>query len=316
MSFFIICAFIAIALLFTAYKLFGSDSTQSTVVEPHQEDLEPKSQAGFVKVDMTDATTISIALVLDSFIRFKNQNRVKGIEIVQEPKNNRYCYYSCHLGEDDQQNDRKIQLNLALNDKTLNFEHVYNLWLKQTNDSIEGIEFELMWSEANSSMEQAFQDYKRFMQDLLDLGCQNYFDLDDIRYKKEDYSKMLASGNHTNLAPDLIQFDEFKAVLESEDFLSLDSYFYLGDFEISICYNYDYSATFEIRYLASIYSALSSFGADDLDLDELSIHEKQIKLENYREECLQFRREEEEEIKQAGFEVDENYQDPFIAFKM
>ncbi len=56
------------------------------------------------------------------------------------------------------------------------------------------------------------------MQDVFDLGCQNYFGLDDIRYKKEDYNKILTSGDHTCLAPDLIQFDEFKSVLESEDF--------------------------------------------------------------------------------------------------
>lgn len=316
MSFFIICAFIAIALLFTAYKLFGSNSTHS-VVKPNQEDLEPKSQLGFFKVDLTDATTISIALVQDSFIRFKNQNRVKNIETVKEPKNNRYCFYRCDLAiENFKKPERRLRLNLELDGRTLNFDNVYHLALSQANEMIEGVEFELRWSEANSSMEQAFQDYKRFMQELIDFGCQNYFGLDDIRFKKEDYSKILASGDHTNLAPDLIQFDEFKAVLESEDFLSLDSYFYLGDFEISISYNSDYSATFEIRYLASIYSALSSFGADDLYLDELSIHEKQIKLANYREECLQARKEEEEEIKQAGFEIDENYQDPVIQFKI
>jgi hypothetical protein len=316
MSFFIILAFTAIALFFIAFKLFGSNSTHSAVVEPHQEHHESICLSGFAKVDLTDATTISITLVRDSFIRFKNQNRVKGVETVQEPQNNRYCYYSCNLGEDDLQNDRKIQLNLELNDKTLNFEHVYNLLLKQTNDSIEEVEFELVWSKANSTLEQAFQDYKRFMQDLLDLGCQNYFGPEDIRYKKEDYNKILASGDHTCLAPDLIQFDEFKSVLESEKFRTLDSYFYMGDFEISISYNRDYSATFEIRYLASIYSALSYFGTDDLYLDELSINEKQIKLENYREECSRARKEEEEEIKQAGFEVDEDYKDPFIQFKI
>ena len=314
MSFFIILAYIVVAILFTAYKLFGSNITQSAVVEAQQENQEPKSRSGFVKVDLTDASTVVISLAQDSFIRFKNQNRVKGVETVQEPKNNRYCYYACNFGDDPY--ERNTELNLELNGKTLKFDNVYDLSLKQTNEIIEGIEFEQRWSKANSSLEDAFQDYKRFMQDLFDLGCQNYFGLDDIRYKKEDYNKILASGDHTCLAPDLIQFDEFKSVLESEDFLSLDSYFYVGDFEISIFYNRDYSATFEIRYLASIYSALSFYGADDLYLDELSINEKQIKLEKYREECLLGRKEEEEEIKKAGFEVDEGYNDPFIQFKI
>lgn len=306
-----------IVLFIVLFKLWRPKSRDKKVADVAQSNDEVKSIPGAVNVNLGDASQLDLSLALDGFSQFQQINNVIHSSIEQVAQLNRYCFYRCtHETEQNSSNPRKVILNLKLNDQKITFHNVYNICLKQTNETIEIVEFEQRWSQADRSLEQAFQDYKRFMQELLDYGCQNYFGLEDVRYRKDEYHKILKSGDHTCLAPDLIQFDEFKAVLESEDFLSLDSYFYLGDFEISICYNYDYSATFEIRYLASIYSALSSFGADDLYLDELSINEKQIKLENYRKECLQARREEEEEIKQAGFGIDENYKDPLIQFKI
>ncbi|QIC67882.1 hypothetical protein [Acinetobacter schindleri] len=136
MSFFIILAFIVVAILFTAYKLFGSNLTHRTVVEAQQENQEPKSRSGFVKVDLTDASTVVISLAQDSFIRFKNQNRVKGVETVQEPKNNRYCYYACNLGDDDDPYERNTELNLELNGKTFKFDNVYVFPLNKSMRSL------------------------------------------------------------------------------------------------------------------------------------------------------------------------------------
>lgn len=313
MSFFIILAFIVVAILFTAYKLFGSNLTHRAVVEAQQENQEPKSRSGFVKVDLTDASTVVISLAQDSFIRFKNQNRVKGVETVQEPKNNRYCYYACNFGDDPY--ERNTELNLELNGKTFKFDNVYDLSLKQTNEIIEGIEFEQLWSKKNSSLEDAFQDYKRFMQDLLDFGCQNYFGLGEVRYKKEDYKKILESGDHHSIAPDLLQFDEFAAVLQSEDFSSLDSYFFVDDFTIYIFYGSDYSASFEIEYAGGVENFLSFFGHDDLYLDQLSLEEKQDKLTQRLQEWQEARELEEQEAITRGFGINISYVDPFKSFR-
>lgn len=315
MIFFIILAFIAITLSLIAYKLFGHKSTKR-IFQPHQHKEEPKSQPGFVKVDLVDASSIVISLALDTFHRFKNQNLVKGIETVQEPKNNRYCYYSCNFGNDEPLNDREIQLNLELDGRTLNFENVYDLSLKQCNKIIEGVEFEQRWSQANSSLEQAFQDYKRFMQELLDFGCQNYFGLAEVRFIKEDYKKLLESGDCHSIAPDLIQFDEFKAILQSEDFSSLDSYFYVGNFTIYIFYGSDYSASFEIEYEGTVEGFLSFFGHDDLYLDHLSLEEKQNKLNQQLQEWQSAREIEEREAINQGFDIDISYVDPFKSFRL
>lgn len=318
MSVYIILAFIVFALLFMAFKLF-SPKYNPSIGEVNQANdqlnTEPKSKPGFFKIDLGETTLIEVTLAHDTLSNFKNQNRVSHIETIQEPTNNRYSYYSCDLGGDDD-NERQIQLHLELNGRTFNFENVFDLSLKQTNEIIEGVEFEQRWSQENSSLEQAFQDYKRFMLELLDFGCQNYFGLEDVRYRKDEYNKVLKSSDHTCLAPDLIQFEEFKAVLESEDFSSLDSCFYVGDYTIYISYTPDYSATFEIEYTGSVYSYLSYFGCDDLYLDELTLNEKQIKFEKFIAESLAAREEEENEANEQDFGIDESYIDPFIEFKI
>lgn len=316
MTLFIILAFIVIALLFIALKLFRPKPDRFVVV-PNKDNIEPKSKPGFVKIDLRDAKTIEVSLAHDSFSDFKNHHVVTHVEVVEEPKNNRYCYYYCDLGIENYRTPEKgIQLNLELNGKTFNFLNVYDLKLKEVNQTIQAIDFEVRWSDANVSLDQAFNDYKRFMQELLNLGCQNYFGLAEVRFKKEQYKKLLESGDHHCLAPDLIQFEEFKAVIQSKDFSSLDSYFYIGDFTIYIFYNADYSASIDIEYAGSIESYLSFFGNNDLYLGELSLDEKQVRFNHYLDECQSARSVEEEEAKADGFGVDERYKDPFTTFNI
>lgn len=307
MSFLVILIFAFVSLLLLAYKLFSSKrSNNDVLVLDEQNDRKP----GFVNIDISDATTIAVSLAQDNIHVFKNQNRVNNIVVEKEHKNNRYCYYDCKLS-----GDKKITLNLKLNNRVLIFNNAYALTLNEANQIFTGIEFDVEFSNSKVSLEQAFSDYKRYMQQLLDWGCQNYFGLATVRYKKEQYNKLLESGDHHCIAPDLIQFDEFKTVLNSDDFSSLDSYFYLDGFLIWVFYNPNYSASFEIRKANSLESSLSYFGNDDLYLDELSEEELQLKFKSFLDGYLLQRIDEEENAKAEGFEIDENYIDPFVKFE-
>lgn len=317
MSLFVILAFIFIALSFVAFKLFQPKQSHQHVIAADQQNDEVKSRPGFVKVDLLDVNQLDLSLTHDGFNNFKYKNYINQINTVHLPKNNRYCYYHCNLGtQENEREERRITLHLQLNENQITFLKVFDIELKETNEKINGITFEVECSNSKVSLEKAFNDYQHLMKELLDFGCQNYFGLAEPRFKKEQYLKLLESGDYHAIAPDLIQFDEFKAVFHAKDFSSLDSYFYCGDFTIYICYNRDYSASFEIDYAGTVEDFLSFFGHDDLYLDQLSLEEKQVKLNQALEEYQDARALEEQEAKANGFMIDEEYRDPFKRFKI
>jgi len=103
---------------------------------------------------------------------------------VHLPKNNRYCYYHCNLGtQENEREERRITLHLQLNENKITFLKVFDIELKETNEKINGITFEVECSNSKVSLEKAFNDYQHLMKELLDFGCQNYFGLAEPRFK-------------------------------------------------------------------------------------------------------------------------------------
>ena len=133
-----------------------------------------------------------------------------------------------------------------------------------------------------------------------------------IVYKKENYQKLLADDYGECLAPELIQFEEFKAVLESNNYRSLDSYFYIDNALLSIDFNQNFSATIELLKADVFETTLSYFGRSDLELDALSVEEKQQKYNDFVEDSLKARAEEEAQAELGGFTIDLAYRDPYL----
>ena len=310
----IILIFLFLILAFIAIKLFRPQQKKDGPILLG-EDLSrlygnSDSDLGYMTIDLHDATTIDLALDRDNLKDFKSKNSICYIEAKIEPKNNRYSEYELTIKK-----DKKIELNLQINKHKLFFKNADVFILNETNHVFTGIEFGIQISDYRVSLEEAYHNYKRFMQELLDLGCQNHFGLANVRYKKEQYYKLLELGEYHCLAPDLMKFEEFQTVIQSRNFMSLSCYFYLGDFIIRIFYNDKYFASLEIFYANSIEYALSYFGNDDLYLDFLTEDEAKLKLTALVHENFLERTKLEEIAKKEGFEIDESYLDPFINFE-
>lgn len=317
MQLIVILAVVFGLLFFTFIKVFKK-SLENKLLETKDlsESQVNKSVSGYTLVSLSGIEGIRLGFGELGFTHFNKEYISDNLTLSQQAVNNRYCEYSCDFGDqnhgDKDDHERRVPLTIHLQTLQLEFKEISDLNIGTAHDSIIQITFDEQWSAPNVSLEQAYADYKRIMRSLLNLGCKIYFGLEEVRYKKENYQKLLADDYGECLAPDLIQFEEFKAVLESKDYRSLDSYFYIDNVLLYIDYHQDFSAYIEVLQADVFETAVSYFGRDDLDLDTLSAEEKLQKYHDFVEDSLKVRAEYEAQAELDGFTIDRSYHDPFL----
>lgn len=310
MAFIIFVVVTCTLLLFVFLKLFLNPHKNAINTLDKDQSDENQITFGMTKLDLHRLYSVNLSLAHDSFDDFKNKHSL--IQITQEtlPRNTSYHVYFQEFND-----SATLPLNLILDDHQLTFNQVQSIYFYASKKIIDKIEFETRWSDAEENLENAYLDYKKEMQKLINMGCKYFFALEDIRYKKQEYSKILKSSYHECLAPDLLTFSEFKEVLEDSEFISLDSFFYLGDFHICVAYSKDFSVTFEIECIATLEVCLGIPYVNQSYLVSFTEEEKIKKFNEHVEECLLIRAEEEEIEKAKGYEIDETYVDPFAKYE-
>ena len=270
-----------------------------------------KSAMGYYAVDLKNKTDIKIKLGEESFLDFESRYIYGNIVEYEKQLNNRYSLYRCELVSAPED---KAHVIVEIGKQTLDFTDAVELKIGRADDGVSIITVAERQPPQSVTLEQRYDIYKKAMQKILDMGAKNYFYLSQPRYKKENYSAYLKK-EHVCIAPELIQFEEFKEVITSEEFECLRTFFYIENILIHAFYDADHSLIYELSIGDSQESLIGSFGQDDLFLDRLTEEDKKELFSIKLEYAFEDREEAEKLVKEQGFEIDESYVNPFLSLE-
>lgn len=315
--FIVIIILIIIILFILVLRLFSSDGTvvaKKTVVDNQATPQDHSSRAGVYHIDVSQQQHLYIHLSQQGFIQADQTYQLSSATRGTAPYLNRYTYYNFDGGKQisGTTQEKNLPLTLYLKHKKLEFLRTSDVVYGRRADELVLVEFKDRWSAPEASVEQAFADFKQRIQWFYDAGAQIFHGVDEVRFHKQDYAKVLKEEGYC-IAPEYLTLDEFKSVLQhNKKSYGLDICFYIDEVVINLDYEKSYQVTHHIFRMDNVESQLSYFGEDDLYLDLLSEDEKRLKFEQMLNQTLQTRRDAENEARQQGYVIDEHYIDPYI----
>ena len=306
----IIISLIGLVIIFFIIRLINhhfsvSKNNHNQTVQPNQK----ISLIGEYKVDVTGQQQLELGFGESAWHVAAHRYQLERQQAAQAPQDNRYSYYDFYVDPQHSTDTHPLSLNLALQHGFMQFEHINKISIGRRDDAIVMMEFEMLWTDKTATPQQAYMDFKAQIQYLYSLGFKNYYALDEVRYRQQDYARVLKEKGHC-IAPEYLTFQQF-----SDDFIGKDYYgsiyLYVDNIVMDILYDANASAMVEIFKMDDMDAHLSEFGMDDMEIASLSDAEKRIKFEHYVDCMLMERKKEEALAKASNYMIDEMYPDPY-----
>ena len=310
---------VCIIFIFFAYKVFLQDFLKDTLNDRQNSNEEEKELSTHKSIEgygqiKTENEKIYIGLGRKGYFQLEENYNLEDADILFPPIHNRYVDYDFNFIERVHSHlvpSNTIHVSINTLFRQLQFNHVNELSIRIKAREIVSIYMVFQLVEAHQNLESAFNAFQENIQCLLDKGCLHFFEPYEARYDKTAWEQVFFEQPYKCIAAEFLDFETFKKALEDPEFFCIESKFYLDEMVLKIDFYKDYSIKIDAYMGADIESDLTCMPECEYEFLSLSVQERLLKIEQYKEEQKLIRLENEEKARLKGYKIDEHYTDPF-----
>ena len=310
------CTILVILAYRVFYLNFLKDSFvyRQSPIEKLDNDLSTyKSIEGYGQIKIENSE-LNIGLGRKGYFQLEQECNLDDANIIFPPIYNRYTDYDFNFvskGYANKNSSDLVSVSINILFRQLQFKHVNELSIRIKERDIVSIYMVFQLADAQLNIDDVFVLYQKYIQSLLDKGCQHFFELYEARYDKTECISVFFEQPYLCIAPEVLNVEAFKSALQTPDFFCIETKFYLDEMVFRIDFYKDYSIKLDAYMGADLESDLTCIPEQEYEFLRLSMQERLLKIDQYKEEQSLIRFENEEKARLKGYRINETYIDPF-----
>ncbi|WOE31378.1 MULTISPECIES: hypothetical protein [unclassified Acinetobacter] len=205
---------------------------------------------------------------------------------------------------------RDIPIHFKCSEQYLTFQNSYILSCYLRHKQIYAYHIRDIWANPEVSLEHVYTQYIEKHCQFMHLGWKNYYYPHEARYALSSAAKLLIEEQRM-IAPQLLSYQQFYQCL-IEQGQAIHSCWYLDGVVMEILFTADYSALIELSkadYLSFYQAHYLAKHCEIQDIADGDLYSDEFQI--YKEKAADLRDLAEQAAVTQGYEIDQDYQDPY-----